>query len=152
MTEITLLRNRYASVLTERLGLVVEMGDDVAMLLRFTDGGIRFMLVGSAQDPSFMGLHVYVQPTWLNGGEPVERQVAAAAAAELCRSFKVLKAFMEDDEVLAFRYELLVAPTDCLPTEETLLGVLPRAIKATHEGLADMHERLQLETLAANSA
>ena len=153
MAEITLLRNRYATVLTERLGLVVEAAsEDDGTLLMFTDRGIRFVLVGGAQDPAFVGLRVYIRAASLNGGEPVQRQVAAAAAAELTRGFKVLKAFLETDELLVFAYELLVAPSNCLPTEETLVGVLPRAVKAVQEGLADMHERLQLETLAATSS
>lgn len=152
MNEPTVLNDLYVDVLANRLGLTARVVSADGLLSYSLERYTCLLEHGGIADPSYIALRLSFEARAFGvGGVVPDRSSLDAAAARVTDRIKVAKASVRDDHVV-FSCELLVSARGILPTQASVVDVLPRGHELLIAATDQFAETVALLGIEAASA
>ncbi len=135
----------YTEVI-DRMGMESSIRDNTITL--HPADGVSFTIVVEESDPEFMWLGAVVD------GEKVP--ISRLALLEICnranRDLKGAKCIVDGDGDVVIQVDNLMAGTDCIPTVEDALGILPRTLHMLITGIGRITDDLRFAAIVDQAA
>lgn len=150
MVSVERIAQRYVGVCGDRLGMPARFDPDDGVVV-FEAHGATWLLFPSAGDPEYLRLML---PNFyrVTPEEPLGELAMLRVCQQVTTRCKGAKVLLDPNGGLSTSVEMLVAPPDCLPTEEQLVAVLPRAMHMALTAARRAYEEVQLVGIAQASA